>query len=38
MFASTQFMDVEQKSVFSVLILLMIVLSILGVVAQAAFA
>ena len=37
-FASTQFMDVEQESVFPALVLLMILLSILGIVAQAAFA
>jgi hypothetical protein len=37
-FASTQFMDVELRSAFPVLILLMILLSILGIVAQAAFA
>ena len=38
MFASTQFMDVEPKGAFSALVLLMILLSILGIVAQAAFA
>jgi hypothetical protein len=37
-FASTQFMDVELKGALPVLILLMILLSILGIVAQAAFA
>ena len=38
MFASTPFMDVEPKGVFPALVLLMILLSILGIVAQAAFA
>jgi hypothetical protein len=38
-FASTQFMDVELKGAFpAFLLVLMILLSILGIVAQAAFA
>jgi len=37
-FASTPLMDVEPKGVFPALVLLMILLSILGIVAQAAFA
>ena len=39
MFASTQFMDVEPRGAFpAFLLLLMILLSILGIVAQATFA
>ena len=39
MFASTQLMDVDRKSAFPTFwLLLMILLSILGIVAQAAFA
>jgi hypothetical protein len=38
-FASTQFIDIgERRSAFGLLLLLMILLSILGIVAQAAFA
>ena len=39
MFASTQFMDVEQRGAFPAFwLLLMILLSVLGIVAQATFA
>jgi hypothetical protein len=38
-FASTQFIDIgEQRSALGLLLLLMLLLSILGIVAQAAFA